>query len=269
MQTALRIETLTPEDLDELRNLQPEHWGDIIPANQFYIESDFCYAVKAVLDQKIVGCGTAIVHNNVVWIANIIVHADYRNRGIGHAITSHVLDYSKNLSPSIILIATKLGRPVYVKLGFNDDEEYVFFKKRKIDLAVPPEIIPYEERFKEAIMQLDYDTTGEKRPDLLLPRLHEAYVYVEDGDFKGFSIPSLGEGLTLATSEKAGLALMICNLQEEKRAAIPVNNKPAIDFLRQNGFETDPDLYAIKMYLGKRIPWKSSQTYGRVGGNMG
>jgi hypothetical protein len=118
-------------------------------------------------------------------------------------------------------------------------------------------------------MQLDYDTTGEKRPDLLHPRLHESYVYLEDGSFKGFTIPSLGEGLTLATTEKAGLALMIQNLQQEKRAAIPVNNKAAIHFLEQNGFESDPNLYAVKMFLGKHIPWKSHQTYGRVGGNMG
>lgn len=269
MPETIRIETLTADDLPDLRALQPEHWNDIIPANQFYVESDFCYVVKAVLNGEIVGCGTAIVHANAVWIANIIVHAAHRNKGIGQKVTSHVLEYAGTLSPSILLIATRMGHPVYVKLGFKDDEEYVFFKKQKLNLPVSAAVVPYEERFRKEILQLDHETTGEKREHLLSSRLPESYVYLDKGIFKGFTIPSMGEGLTLAVTEKAGQALMVRNLQEEKRIALPVSNKPAIHFLLQHGFETDETLGGVKMYFGRYLPWKPLQTYGRIGGNMG
>jgi GNAT superfamily N-acetyltransferase len=257
------------EDIPTVRALQPEGWNDIIPGTILYIEQDFCYPVKATLDGQIVASGAAIVHKDTTWLANIIVHKDHRNKGYGLIMTEYLLKYAQAQTDAVMLVATKLGRPVYIKLGFNDDEEYIFFKRQKLSLAIPPEVVPYNDSYKVAILELDHDTTGEYREHVLTPHLHGAFVYLENGTFKGFTIPSLGEGLTLATTSQAGLSLMIQNLQEEKRAALPVVNQAAVNFLLQNGFEVDEQLAGVKMYRGRYVPWKPQQMYGRVGGNMG
>jgi len=38
----MTLEPVTFNDLEEIRNLQPKDWGDIIPDIEFYIKSTFC-----------------------------------------------------------------------------------------------------------------------------------------------------------------------------------------------------------------------------------
>lgn len=260
---------VTENDLPEIEKLQPENWGSIMPTIRWYLTLDFSYLIKAVYNNQVVGCGAVLFNENSAWLANIIVAKDHRNKGFGQAITEHILEYAKQQRDSIILIATKLGRPVYVKFGFRDDEEYVFFKPGKIDLPRSSHIVNYHPSFKEAILALDEETFGEQRKQLLEPRLEEAFLYVKNNTFEGFTIPTLGEGLTLAKTAEAGLALMAVRFEEEKRACVAKANQVAVDFLVQHGFEIDDSLYAIKMYLDEKLPWKPQQQFGRVGGNMG
>jgi GNAT superfamily N-acetyltransferase len=260
---------MTEQDLPGLRDLQPEFWSDIIPANRWYLTLDFCYLIKVEHNGRMVGTGAALVHEDAVWLANIIVHKGYRNHGIGYAITEHLIQYAQQYSDNILLIATKLGRPIYTKFGFKDDEEYVFFKPHQINHPYSSNIIPYEKQYAEAILNLDREVMGENRRQLLLPRLQEAFVFVNDTQFEGFCIPTLGEGLTLARSAEAGLALLASRLHEPKRACLPKANPIAVRFLLANGFEKDETLWGIKMYLNKKPEWKPAFQYGRVGGNMG
>jgi hypothetical protein len=48
------IVPLLPADLQDVRALQPEGWGDIIPYIEFCVQSPFCYPVKVVLDNKLI-----------------------------------------------------------------------------------------------------------------------------------------------------------------------------------------------------------------------
>lgn len=260
---------ITENDLPEIETLQPENWNNIIPTIRWYLTLDFCYLIKAVHNNQIVGCGAVLVNENSAWLANIIVAKAHRNKGFGKAITSHLLEYAKQQTDFIMLIATKLGYPVYVPYGFKVDEDYVFFKPGKITAQRSPFIVHYQPEWKQAIFDLDEDTFGEKRIQLLEPRLHEAFVYVEEGTVKGFSIPTLGEGLTVATTAEAGISLMAIRFTEEKRACLPKANIAAIQFLRESGFEVDEALYGVKMYLNDKPRWKPQQQFGRIGGNMG
>lgn len=189
--------------------------------------------------------------------------------GIGLSITEHLKAYAKTQTDNVLLVATKLGRPVYVKLGFKDDEEYVFFKAHKIDLPLSPHIIPYEPKYKDAILALDLTCSGEVRPHLLLPKLPESFVYVNNNTFEGFCMPTLGEGLTFATTTEAGLALLSMRLKEEKRACLPQANTIAVNFLLEQGFEIDENLHGVKMYLNQKPAWNPKQQFGRIGGNLG
>lgn len=269
MKQQLRFAPITSADLPEIKLLQPDFWADIIPTFRWYLTLDFSYLVKALLHGEVVGCGVAFVNEDCVWLANIIVAKEYRNKGIGGLITEHLITYAQQRRPNVLLIATKLGKPVYEKLGFKVDQGYTFFKPHKIVLPVSENIVPYEARFKDALLQLDHEAIGEHRLNLLHTRLQEAMVYVKNGQFEGFCIPGLGEGLTLANTPEAGLALLTWRLREEKRACLPTANTLAIEFLLSQGYTIDENLWAVKMYLNHKPVWDPTKQYGRVGGNMG
>ena len=74
-------------DMRSLADLQPEGWGDITPAYQFYVTSLFCFPIKVIIANRIIAVGAAIIHNEVAWLGQIIVHPDFRNRGIGKKIS--------------------------------------------------------------------------------------------------------------------------------------------------------------------------------------
>src|ERR1700722_8540089 len=121
----LQILPLSLTDLDELRNIQPDGWADITEPARNTIESDFRVAYKAVIDSKIVGMGAIIYNGSTAWLFAIIVHKDFRNRGIGKAITQFLLDsIDKTCFPSVLLDATDFGYPVYKKAGFEVISEH-------------------------------------------------------------------------------------------------------------------------------------------------
>ena len=126
----MEIQDLKQSEVGLLIDLQPQGWRDISPIFDFYSKSAFCFPVKATIDNKIVGIGTTVIHNDIAWLAHIIVHHDNRNKGIGQLITQTLVDSSKaKKCHTIYLIATDLGAPVYEKIGFETETEYLFFRQ--------------------------------------------------------------------------------------------------------------------------------------------
>jgi GNAT superfamily N-acetyltransferase len=265
----LNIERFTTEDLQAVPGLRPEGWGDMSAVFHFYLSEPRCYTVKAIMDEKIVGTGTAIIHDNVAWIAGIITIPEYWNRGIGKAVTEHVTRYAQEHVASVSLIATKYGFPIYEKMGYREDGDYLFFHPNKIKLSPPKGLVLYTPEFHEAVLELDKIITGENRSWLLNQHLDKAFLYVRKNELLGFTIPSWGEGLTLAIEEEAGLTLMQLNLQQEKGIALPTANKAAVQFALKNGFQIDDSRLGKKMYLNQYLPWRPYHVYGRIGGNLG
>jgi len=81
------IQTLEHKEIVLLTDLQPPEWQDIVPTFDYYTKAAFCFPIKVTIDNKIVGIGTTIIHNDIAWLAHIIVHPDKRNKGIGQLIT--------------------------------------------------------------------------------------------------------------------------------------------------------------------------------------
>ena len=264
------LESITYNDLEKIRNLQPQNWGDIIPSMEFYIRSTFCTPIKATIDTKIVGIGTFINFGNTSWIAHVIVDSDYRNNGIGSQIVNGLLErIKKDAIQTCSLIATDLGKPVYLKAGFRTVTEYSFLQKEKpwVDRPVSKNVIPFDEKYRTAIYELDKVISGENREMLLKGILESSMLYIENGNVVGYYMPGLKEGLISADTNEAGLELMKLKYSKADKAALPIDNIEGLEFLKQNGFvET---IQWTRMLFGKDLNWSPQKMYSRMGGNFG
>lgn len=264
----VRIEPLTAADLKEIAFLQPEGWGDILPSIQDYCILDFCFPLKATIGNTIVGIGTAIFHRSTAWLGHIIVHKDYRNFGIGTTITRSLIELvQKTPCKTILLIATALGEPVYKKLGFDIQTHYVFFENGFIPAEGSDHIKPFEQKYVGSLLALDHSISGENRIELLQNHFTHARLHIENNSLVGFYLPTLGEGLIIASTADAGLALMKNRYADHKKICLPVDNRDGINFLLEHGFTELRR--ASRMVLGENFLWQASKMFSRIGGNLG
>ena len=266
----MEFEKITRIDFPEIKTLQPEDWGDIIPDMEFYLHYPFCNPVKATLNGRIVGIGTSIIFEGTAWLAHIIVGSSFRNKGIGGEVVHHLLESLREKSiETCLLIATELGKPVYVKAGFNIVCEYLFFEREKpwLDYPVSENIELFKEEYRSNIYELDKKMTGENRIPLLSDYLKNAVLYIENNSVLGYYIPDMKEGLIVADTEKAGLELMKLKYATVDKAVLPTGNIAGCQFLLQHGFIQTK--IGTRMVYGKNTDWKPTMMYSRIGGNLG
>ena len=268
--STMQFEPITHNDLVEIRTIQPHDWADIVPDIEFYIHSSFCHPIKAVIDHRIVGTGTLIIFENSCWIAHIIVADRHRNKGIGSAIVNELLATIKNESiATCSLIATELGKPVYIKAGYRTVASYSFMEREKPWTPAPisDHLVPFEEKYRTMVYELDRQVSGEKREMLLNDYLLNTILYVENNKLLGFYVPDLKEGFIFADTVEAGLALMQLKYAMIDKAVLPTENTAGIDFLQKNGFVERRTM--TRMILGDNIPWQPEKIFSRIGGNLG
>ncbi|MEP7232188.1 MAG: GNAT family N-acetyltransferase [Ginsengibacter sp.] len=264
------MESLEKSDLNSVTALQPEGWQDITPIICFYIKSSFCFPIKVTVEKKIAGIGIAIIHNDVAWLAHIIVHPDNRNKGIGKLITQFLVDEARAKDcDTIYLIATDLGEPVYKNLGFETETEYLFFKDIRPNESwrMSENIVAFADDFKTQVAGLDKQVSGEERLLHLAQYLEGAFVYLQNNVVEGFYLPAFGEGLIVANTTTAGIELMKLRLATKDNAAFPADNVSATAFMHQNNFKEFRR--AKRMKLGIKREWQPESFYNRIGGNLG
>ena len=123
----MKFNKIFHSDIDEIGKLQPIGWTDIVPVFKFYIDSPYCRPICVKQDNKIIGIGASIRFEKTCWLAHIIVKETFRKTGIGNGIVKELLTYSARYSINTwLLVATELGQPIYIKLGFKVIGEYLF-----------------------------------------------------------------------------------------------------------------------------------------------
>ena len=265
------IKPLQHSDIALLNEIQPPDWDDISPHIKYYINSPYCESIKIISGNKICGIGTTLKHKDTVWLAHIIVHPEFRNRGIGKRITDALVkSVDRRKYKTIYLIATELGYPVYLKSGFEIETEYADFD---ILHGIPPDyeisssIIPFNENHRSEILKLDKFVTGESRENRLNEHIQNSFVFLSEGKVCGAYFPKLGEGLIIAYEEEAGIELIKLRLKKMKNAFFPIDNKAAFEFYSSGNFKFDK--YSKRMRLGKEKKLHLENMYNRVSGQIG
>ena len=261
------IHPLLQTDLLFIKKLQPEGWSDITPYIEFYLRTNYCFPVKIIVHNELAGIGTCIVHHHTAWLAHIIVHPDHRNKGLGTILTQALIDLLKQKNCSTIqLIATSLGKPVYSKLGFTSETDYLLFTCDQ-PLTATTITTPFDKKFEREIIALDHHVTGENRQELLSEHLPFSRLIIENNTLEGFYLPTLGEGLIIAKKEEAGAALLALKHSSINKTGLPIDNKVGIEFFTRHGLTES--FRGTKMILGDKLKWHPENMYSRIGGNLG
>lgn len=247
---SVTIRSMTTNDIELGMRLKGQAGWNQIPADWqrfLALEPEGCFVAE--WDGQPVATTTTCTFDTVGWIAMVLVDESFRHRGIATQLVQHALEYLDACSVSTVrLDATCYGRPVYERIGFVAEHDFV----RLQGVACSPHdnsatIAAPRGQF-DSLCVLDRQATGTNRKRLLehLATAHPTNVRVVEasGSVAGYTMLRPGANATqigpaVALTEEAGTSLGDWALSRcgNKPAFIdvPVDNRPAIDWAQRRG----------------------------------
>lgn len=123
-QPALRVRTLTAEDVAFADSICALAGWNQTPADwKRYLATEPGGCLLAEWNGVPVGTATTTIYGpELAWIGMVLVHPDFRRRGIGRALLQHAIAYLRNRGVRCIkLDATPAGNKVYDRFGFRSE----------------------------------------------------------------------------------------------------------------------------------------------------
>jgi predicted N-acetyltransferase YhbS len=144
------------------------------PGTQMFVASD---------GDRVVGVACGVCFGRTGWIGNVAVEDDVRDQGLGRVLSQTAVDFVREAgAQTVLLTATKLGQPIYERLGFTDegvsygvwarDAEPEFARDRSATVR-PADI--------DDVFRQDNAATGEDRRGYLEPFADRARVPAGQG----------------------------------------------------------------------------------------
>lgn len=198
-----RVERLSKETIDDIVALSSYIGWDY---NKEEIETIFnsgiVYGVWNERKELIASAAIILYGETLASIGMVIVHPDYKGRGIGKAITDSCVKSVSTQTP-IMLIATDEGKPLYEKLGFRAVSyvsKYICnsYNVNYTSAGNEEYMMNYEECDLEGIIKIDEYAFGTNRREFLKERImqSERCIVVKDKEQN-----VLGYGMSIQTPE--------------------------------------------------------------------
>ena len=272
MDNTTMIRALKETDTLGLNSLSPKDWNfDYEGFLNIFSDDDFFYAFVMLQDQKIVGTGNVFLKGKTGWLANIIVSQDHRGRGLGLKMTKFLVDFLENKGcETQLLIATKLGEPVYRKIGFKKLVDYHRFDTEiGYEYKRQNSIRELTDSDVKRVYELDKNVNDEDRIHLLSKfRSNGLGYFSEKNELLGAYLPKFGQGLVIAENQQAGIELLkLKHSVKGRKTMVPVTNQEAILFLEKTGLKKG--VKCSRMILGKENNWNPEHIYSYAGGYCG
>ncbi|MGG0707564.1 GNAT family N-acetyltransferase [Bacillus paramobilis] len=203
LELEIRVERLRREQIDDIVALSSYiGWDYNREEIETIFDSGIVYGVWNEREKLIASAAIILYGEKLASIGMVIVHPDYKGRGIGKAITNACIKSVSAQTP-LMLIATDEGKPLYEKLGFRAVSyvsKYICNSYNGNDYFVGNEkyMMKYEECDLEEIIKLDENAFGTNRKAFLTKRMiqSEQCIVVKDNKQN-----VLGYGLSIQTSE--------------------------------------------------------------------
>ena len=267
MSSPLRLRVMTPSDLpfaDSIRALAG--WNQTLDDWQRFLaqEPDGCFVAE--WNGSPAGTATTTVYGfELAWIGMVLVHPDYRRRGIGRALLEGCLAYLHRRSVRCIkLDATPLGKRVYDSLGFKDEwtlTRWTHAAYHPPPAAPVPAIRLWQEADGRLIEGLDAAAFGVSRQGLVetLARQSRCALVLESepGRIAGYGLLRSGAqaaylGPVVAATADAGICLVEGLLAHSDGTSVywdvPDLNRAAGVWAQAHGFSEQRSL--TRMVLG-------------------
>lgn len=227
---------------------------------------------------------TTNYEERVGWIAMMLVHPEYRRRGLGSALMRRAIE-ALDACGCIKLDATPEGRRVYVKLGFADEYVLTRMTRRAGNGQVigedGPETTRMDSDDMEEVVAFDQARFGVVRRSVLEALFHLApdcaFVLRANGGLRGFCLGRHGQHFTQlgpveAGDEATARALVSAAMARHDGRSLCVDVADALESWRRwlggQGFVMQRPF--IRMYRGANLdePGKE-QVYAIAGPELG
>jgi ribosomal protein S18 acetylase RimI-like enzyme len=102
--------------------------------SQVWQKDNSVYIIGSFQDGKLVGIASMAIYCVISgykgWIEDVVVHAEYRGKGIGRKLIEHLLAYSREKNLTEVLLFTESHRvaakKLYESLGFRMKESAIY-----------------------------------------------------------------------------------------------------------------------------------------------
>ncbi|MBK5448485.1 GNAT family N-acetyltransferase [Bacillus sp. TH22] len=172
----IRVERLRKEKIGDIVALSSYiGWDYNTEEIETIFNSGIVYGVWNERKELIASAAIILYGEALASVGMVIVHPDYKGRGIGKIITDSCVKSVSTQTP-IMLIATDEGKVLYETLGFRAVSyvsKYICNSYNTNYHCVGNEeyIVNYEERDLEEIIQIDKDAFGTNREEFLKYRM--------------------------------------------------------------------------------------------------
>lgn len=276
----LAISQMGPQDLPLAASYTAaEGWvsEDLIAFRGFY-QHDPAGCLLARLNGQPVGIGIATSYGESGFIGELIVHPNYRGRGIGANLLEHAINYLRCRGANTIYLDGDLNAvPLYERHGFRK----VCRSRRFLGKVVATQhdtVRPLLRQDLPAVCALDRQEFGADRSDFLEHQLQnypDLCKVMLDGDhISGFILGRRGEGWVAAgpwvVSKRTSQPELLLESLACEAGDTPLSlgilecNQGAVELMLSLGFETLPDP-PWRMALGLREDLGSSPSCLAIG----
>jgi predicted N-acetyltransferase YhbS len=273
------IRPMTPGDVDPIVDLfLAHHWGDRRINLEFVIGHPETRPFVADAEGVVVGTGVVSLNGPVAWIGTVFVAPDWRRRGVGLELTQATIDAADDAGcRTLVLVATDAGRPMYERLGFEEQTWYRILEIAGLDAATPvdPRIRTFERGDLAAMTALDAAVTGEERGHLIAAFANADSARILDtGDaIGGFVVRApWGGGATIAPRLDDAEAILharrVAHGPEGRvRAGLLAENEAGLERLLANGWT---EVWRAPRFLrGDPMTWQPEALWGQFNHALG
>lgn len=205
---------------------------------------------------RVVGVACSVCFGRTGWLGNVAVDDDARGQGLGGAISQAGVEFLRRAgAQTVLLTATRLGRPIYERLGFADEGvRYGIWEQQQAPVFACDRAGTVQPGQMDDVIRQDAEATGEDRRSYLAPFADRARVPAGTGR-AGYRVAlPWGGGPVIAANPAAARQLIIDMIRagQTSRLAFPEPNAHAAALAVSLGFRLVRRVR--RMRLGPPVP---------------